>query len=108
MPDLSIEVYFHCLTCENWEMKIPSSKGDKEYTVRFQKMPRNHEVQYDYVCDCTGFKMRRKCSHIETAKLSGKHCKWMQFTDGGKPVVKNGENCCPKCSGPVNAWKWGV
>jgi hypothetical protein len=44
------------------------------------------------------------CKHIKALIESGKHCKWLQFIDGGK--LKDGK--CPKCGGEVGARRWAV
>lgn len=45
-------------------IKIPNSKKNGYYTVKF--------VDNDWTCDCTGFGFRRKCRHIDEAKLKVK------------------------------------
>ena len=43
--------------------KIPSSKGDKEYTVRTS-------ITGSLECECPGYGFRRRCRHIDQVKES--------------------------------------
>ena len=43
--------------------KIPSSKGDKEYTVRTS-------ITGSLECECPGYGFRRRCRHIDQVKSS--------------------------------------
>lgn len=42
--------------------EIPNSKGNGFYTVTYEKN--------QWYCTCTGFGFRRRCKHIENAKLN--------------------------------------
>ena len=115
MTDLTVEYYWHCTTSENWATAILGSRGDT-YTVKFNSSDhKNPDVQRDYSCDCLGYKYGgdefgnwKYCKHIKQVLASGKHCKWMQFVDGGDAVVKNGEQHCPECGERANSMAWGV
>lgn len=104
MPDLTEVLMYHCITAEEWECKVPSSKGDTTYTVSFGRHHKNPNVQFDYSCTCKGYKFGKGkiCSHIEKVHLQ--RCGWSQFVDGGEPV--NGR--CPKCGREVIAQRYGV
>lgn len=108
MPDFTYETYYHCENFEEWGMEVISSKGKgKVYIVRWDNHNhRNINVQYDYSCTCESYKFRKTCKHIEQAKKY--HCKWDQFTDGGDPVVRNGEKYCPNCGSPVRCFRYAV
>lgn len=106
MPDLTIEVYYHCQSAEHFSTQVTGSKG-KQYIVSYGSTPRG-PYEYDYQCTCDAFKFRKSCKHIEEVKKSGKHCKWMQFIDGGKPVEKDGQKYCPNCGLPAHAQRYGV
>ena len=43
--------------------KIPSSRGDKEYTVRTS-------ITGSLECECPGYGFRRRCRHIDQVKAS--------------------------------------
>jgi hypothetical protein len=109
MPDLTTEYYYYCETAEGFQMEV---EGSKTYTVRWDRTSHKNyrEVQYDYSCTCHAYKFGRGkyCKHIQQVIDSGKHCNWQQFTDGGEPVEKDGEKCCPKCGSPVRAMGYGV
>ena len=92
MADLTPEYYWCCESAKQWTMTVG------KYTVRFGYTPVGL-YQYDFSCECKGFKYRKKCKHIEEAKKH--HCGWNQFCDGDEP--KDGK--CPKCSGPIFSQK---
>lgn len=94
MPDLINRPYSYCLSVTNYQTKIDS------HTVTHGKS--GGQYQYDWSCDCKGFKFRRKCKHVEAAKLS--YCGWNEFTDGGSRQ----DGKCPKCSGEVSVMMVGV
>lgn len=108
MPDLTIEIFFHCGSAEHFSTKVEGSKG-KFHTVTYGPMPRG-PYEYDYSCTCDSFKYGKgkPCKHIEQVKKTDLHCKWMQFTDGDKPIEKNGEYFCPKCGEHAHAQRYGV
>lgn len=106
MPDLSNESFYHCESCEGWQTEVQGKSG--VYTVtwdNFSHLNRG-QVQYDYSCTCWAYKKGKgkHCKHIKEVIESGKHCNWMQFTDGGEPV----DGKCPKCGGPVSSMLWAV
>ena len=98
MPDFTHEVFYHCVSAENFTMKV------NEQTVTYG--PSFGRYEYDYSCTCKGFKFRKACKHIE--KMREEHCNWMQFINGGQPVEKNGKKCCPKCGSAVDTKRWAV
>jgi hypothetical protein len=114
MPDLTIEIYFRCTSNDGFSVQIPSSKAGEEYTVRFGRMPPNHECQYDWTCTCKAFKFGKgkPCKHIkEVDNNREKHgfCGWHQFMDGGEPVEGKGmEYFCPRCGMLAKGERWGV
>jgi hypothetical protein len=112
MPDLSIEYYWHCLTAESFSTEVTGSKGDK-YIVSYDDYGHRNksEVTFDWSCTCMGYKTKKKvgyCKHIDQVIKDNLRCGWMQFTDGGEPVEKDGEKVCPKCGGPITSQAWGV
>jgi hypothetical protein len=111
MPDLTTTYQWHCASAESWLMPVKGSRGD-DYTILWNKVShRNQEnVQYDYSCDCKAYEFGngKHCKHIKAAIASGKHCNWMQFTDGGEVVEKNGEHSCPECGENVHSMGWGI
>jgi len=99
MPDLTIEYYYHCLSAEHFCIQVEGSSG--LHTVTFGQVPFG-PVEHDWSCTCDGFRYRKTCKHIATAKASC--CGWYQFTDGGEPV--NGK--CPECNGEIRSQGHGV
>lgn len=96
MPDLTIECFWMCETCESWETKVAGSKPGTQYTVRFGMVfDPEQTYDYDYECDCLAGKHGKKCRHIALAKPS--HCQWHGAYDAGEVV----DDKCPKCGGPV-------
>lgn len=108
MPDLTIEIYYHCQSAEDFSMDIPGSKG-KTHKVTYGPA-RHGPYEYDYSCTCHAFKFGKgkPCKHIEEVKKSGKHCKWMQFLEGGKVAEKDGQKVCPNCGLPAHPQRYGV
>lgn len=106
MPDLTVQYYYHCQSCEHFSTQVEGSKG-KQHTVSYGATPRGH-YQYDYHCTCDAFKFRKTCKHIEQVKASNKHCNWNQFLEGDEPVDVNGKKCCPRCGGDVFSQGYGV
>lgn len=100
MPDFNIETYYHCNSAQCFSTKV---MGSKEYTVSFSETLRG-PYQYDYSCTCDAFKFGKckYCKHIEEVKKSGKHCGWMQFIHGDKPIEQDGHKFCPKCGDEVS------
>lgn len=105
MPDFDIHVYYHCNSAEHFSTEI---HGSKTYTVTYG--PSRGMYEYDYSCTCDSFKFGKgkPCKHIKQVKASGKHCAWMQFTEGGKPVDKDGMKFCPKCGSEVSVARYAV
>jgi hypothetical protein len=111
MPDLINQPFYHCLSAENFVTEVEGSKG-KKYTVRYDQYSHKNrrETQCDYSCNCDAYKFGKgaHCKHIEQVIKSGKHCNWMQYIDGGKPVATANELVCPKCGGPISSMLWAV
>ena len=111
MPDLTVEYYWHCESAESWSKDVLGSTGTP-YTVRWGKWghKNQHSHQYDYSCTCRGYEFGKgkDCTHIKQVKASGEHCKWLQFSDGGDAVEKNGDHHCPECGDKVHSMGWGV
>ena len=60
MPDFTMEVYFHCQSAEDWETRIPSSKGDKTYRVWVGRAHWPGAAQYEFQCECKSFQYLRR------------------------------------------------
>ncbi len=89
-----------CLSNEHVEVKAQGSKGDV-YTCTFG--PTNHgPVQYDWTCDCKGFKFRKKCKHVIDAERD--RCGWHQQFDGGRSMM----GYCPRCGNETQIVMVGV
>lgn len=110
MPDLTTEVYYHCAGCEGFRTEVTGSTGTV-YKVCWDNYSHKNRsnVQYDYSCTCMAYKTKKGyCKHIREVIVSGKHCKWMQFIDGGEVVRKDGETFCPECGSPAHAQRHAV
>jgi hypothetical protein len=109
MPDLTIETFWCCESCFQWERKVVGSKG-ATYVVRWGRDHKRHrEYEYDYSCNCMSYRTRPGyCKHIEAVK--GERCGWDQWQDGGGdiPLLGDGRPRCPKCGGPATAHKVAV
>ncbi len=107
MPDLTYENFYFCITCREFEIKIPGGKGSI-YTVKFDKFSHRNidSIQYDYSCSCKSYEYGhgKYCKHIKEVIEGNVHCKWTQYTDGGKP--KDGS--CPNCGEAVFVERMGV
>ncbi len=110
MPDFNIENYDHCLSAENWETQVASSKTGATYTVRWDNHShKNRNVQRDWSCNCMSYSTRPGyCKHIEQIRSmslqDGGRCGWMAFLDGGEAI----DSKCPRCSGDVTSTGWAV
>lgn len=96
MPDLNTETYWCCVSVRNWQAMIDGHR------VAWEQMPPSANYGFGMVCDCKGFKFRRKCRHAE--KAEGMRCGWQQFVHGGEPA----DGRCPKCRGEVTAERYAV
>ena len=107
MPDLTIEVYYHCQSAESFTIQVVGQHGT--YTVSYGAM-QHGPYEYDYTCTCQAFKFGKgkPCKHIKDVQKLGQHCNWLQQTDGGEPIEKNGQKCCPNCGLPAHARRYGV
>jgi hypothetical protein len=83
---------------------VPGSQGDP-HIVRYTRMAPDHPTVMDWTCDCTGYRMRKRCSHIQRAKAD--FCGWQQAVDGEDPI-RDGEGglCCPRCGAGVVSRLW--
>jgi len=108
MPDLTIEIYYHCQSAEHFTAKVKGS-NNTEHTVSYGATPRG-PYQYDYSCTCQAFKFGKGkyCKHIDEVKKSEQHCNWLQIVEGGQPVEKDGQKCCPNCGLPAHPQRYGV
>ena len=99
MPDFTYESYYHCQSAEYFTVDVQGKKS--KYKVVYG--PSKGQFQYDYTCNCPSFKFSggKRCKHIEEA--IGKHCNWLQFIEGGEPVLVKDDKTCPKCGLPVIA-----
>lgn len=103
MPDFTYETYWLCETAQHWETVINGHRVAWEYQ-------RSGPAQYDWTCDCRGFKYRHRCRHVEEAKPQ--RCGWHQYLDGEEPETRTDgdarERCCPWCHGGVTSERWAV
>lgn len=107
MPDLARVAFWHCLTAEEWSVDVKGKTGT--YTVTWDRHGHgNHSVQYDYSCTCMGYRFHKTCSHIKKVKEENLRCGWMQFSDGGEPIVIKGQKRCPHCRGELSSAIHGV
>lgn len=111
MPDLTIESAWTCASNTSWETKVEGQHGT--YTVRWERDHRpNAPYQYRYVCDCRGFHFRGACAHLGVADQ--RRCKWNEALEPSAPAryVSVGdarpEPRCPKCGGPLDAYRVAV
>jgi len=105
MPDLTIEYCYTCPSNVSWSKTYKGSKGD------------SYEVTYNqwngpdmWHCTCPGFKYRKTCKHVESAKTDRCGWNWEAYTGSkGNPIYKNnGVKCCPDCGEEVEIVKVGV
>ena len=105
MPDFTEEVHFHCASVEDYSTEIKGSTGTHKVWVGRANWP--GAAQYEFQCDCKGFKFRHRCKHIEEAKKD--YCGWHEQIEGGE--IKRDENNiarCPKCNNLAIAMRYGV
>jgi len=108
MPDLTLETFWHCETDREWSSTVDGSKG-RRYKVTWDRHShRNHEVQYDYSCECEGYKFRKDCKHIQHVKDNNLRCGWNSFVEHDEPVKKDGEFFCPRCGEPAFPLQYAV
>lgn len=111
MPDLTTIYQWHCETAESWETTVKGSKG-AEYIVRWSNWAHKNQgdVQYDYSCTCRAYEFGggAHCKHIKDVIATGDHCNWMEYTDGGDAIEKDGGHRCPECGSGVKSMGWGV
>lgn len=104
--ELSIETGVMCASNEQWSTQFvggdPKLPADQRpiYTVEFTYSPMG-ECQYDYRCNCPGWKYHRKCRHV--AAVKHQRCAWNWEMSTGEYRAD-----CPRCGGPTVAFKVGV
>jgi len=105
MPDLTILYARFCSTNQYWEAPVAGSRGAK-YTVRFERRPYPHPVQYDYTCTCDAFKYGKgkTCKHIVSVKHE--RCGWNGELEPSAEA--NPDGTCPCCGGPTDVLPVGV
>lgn len=111
MPDFNIHAYAFCLNSRNYHREVIGSKGDK-YIVSFCYQHEG-DVQYDWQCNCKGYKFRGFCRHINEVRAipvnEGGHCGWHEFMDDEVPFEDElGEHNCPRCGGPIDYENWAI
>ena len=111
MPDLTIEVHFHCDSDREWSAEVKGKSGT--YTVTWDRFSHKNrgQVQYDYSCTCQGYKFHKGyCKHIKEVIKKELRCGWNSFhdSDGKEVAKKNGEFVCPKCGESVFPVQYGV
>ena len=107
MPDFTEEVHFHCASVESYETEVKGSTGTHKVWVGRANWP--GAAQYEFQCDCKGFKFRKTCKHIKQVKESESYCGWHQMIGGGE-VVRDENNvaCCPECGNLAIAMRYAV
>ena len=102
MPDLTPVFYYVCLQGKYWHRPIGN------YVVTFGIQHKFHrQVMLDFACNCKAYKYRPGyCKHIK--EVQDEKCTWHQHKDGGPPLEKDGQKCCPVCEGPVEVETWMV
>lgn len=115
MSDLDIVPAWTCQTNVQWSRRVKSSKGDKEYTVRWGLLERWLQNKlmctHGYTCTCQAFKFSKAkdtCKHIE--QVMGERCGWNAVLEPTAQAARDakGEPCCPDCGGPLEAFRVGV
>lgn len=102
MPDFIEMTAPVCASVKGFLFRAKSSDGRTEYRVEYGYQPRG-PVQYDWTCECRGFKARRKCRHVEEAKAH--FCGWNRHLE--PYPVPEGERC-PQCGGPLEYFRVAV
>lgn len=96
MTDFNTHVAFTCVTNRQFRTSVKGSNG-KVYIVQFRPMTYG-PVQYDWTCECQGFKFRKHCSHIDKTKFAGIRCGWNSCLEIGIEPDRTGDfPTCPEC-----------
>ncbi|HHZ94096.1 MAG TPA: hypothetical protein EYN67_00745 [Flavobacteriales bacterium] len=109
MHDFTYHTYYQCNSTEGFSTEVKGSNGNA-YTVRYGSSGhKEHDYSHGYSCTCPSYKFDKKatCKHIEQVKKEGRHCNWMQFTDGNTPTIEpDGTQVCPECGNGITAREW--
>lgn len=110
MPDLTIQAFWHCQSAEDFQATVESRSGGQPHVVRLDRHShKGSKAQCDWSCDCKGYKVRGRCSHIAQVQKEGRRCGWLQFIDGGEVSHDaEGRPVCPRCGLPATARGWAV
>ena len=119
---MTLEGYWQCESVRHFSTVVRGTHGS--YTVEVRDYGDRTDEGYNCTCDAFkfgkpyrygAFLFKPECKHIREVKKLGKkvRCNWMQFMDGGVPVVKMGshgqnEFYCPHCGKTVESELWAV
>lgn len=109
MADLNEITAYTCSSNTYWKTEVMSSNPDVFYTVEYRFRPAPSPVQYDYTCDCKGFKFNpsKPCKHIKTVRVE--RCGWNgEMEPTARPLRKDEGLVCPNCEAPVEPVRVGV
>ena len=87
---MQTEIFRQCVSNSHWERKVG------QYLVSFGRTFKGN-YDYDYSCDCKGFKYRGKCKHVEEAQ--NLRCGWHEQFVTGEVIDEK----CPACGNETEA-----